>query len=259
MRALFLADAHLHHPDDANYRLLIRFLEEQRGRADLLCILGDLFDFRIGLPALDFPEQEPLLAALAALSGSGTRLIYLEGNHDLHLGSAFAANIGAELHTGPVVMELDGKQVYLCHGDLANPADWRYRLLHLVLRNRLTPLIGRLIPGAFVRGIRKSLQKASRKRYSHDKARWDYGAIIRSFAAHVREQGCDALVLGHFHYPIFEKSADFTLLSLGDWIDRFSYGLYEQGEFSLSCFPAVPCFSVPEPQPAVPEPVPVDP
>lgn len=240
MRVIFLADAHLHHPGDDNYRLLLRFLEELRGTAEVVCILGDLFDFRIGLPALDFPEQEPVIRALEALSRSGTRLIYLEGNHDFHLGAAFAGRIGCELYSGPVILELGGKNIYLCHGDLVNPADWRYRLLHLVLRNRGTALAARLVPSALVRRVRQRLQRTSRKRYARDRVRWDYGDIIRRFASGVREQGVDAVVLGHFHCPFVEQDNGFTLLSLGDWIDHFSYGQLENGVFSLSSFSAVP-------------------
>lgn len=254
MRAIFLADAHLHHPDDANYRLLLQFLDEQRGRTDLLCILGDLFDFRVGLPSLDFPEHEPMLAALAALSRSGTRLVYLEGNHDFHLGAAFAARIGCELHRGPVVLEVGGMRLHLCHGDLVNRADWRYRLLHLLLRNPVTPLVAGLAPTGLLHRIRGRLQRTSRNRYRHDRVRWDYTAIIRAFAAAIRDGGCDALVLGHFHQPFLEERDGFTLLSLGDWIGHFSYGQLENGSFSLSSYASSPRPSVPTSSPAAPAP-----
>lgn len=236
MRAIFLADAHLRHSDDANYRLLLHFLDEQRGRTDLLCILGDLFDFRVGLPSLEFPEQEAVLDALATLSRSGTRLVYLEGNHDFHLGAVFAGRIGCELYRGPVTLEVDGMRLFLCHGDLVNRADWRYRLLYLLLRNPVTPLAAGLVPAGVLHRIRSSLQRSSQRRYRHDRVRWDYTAIIRSFAATIRAGGCDALVLGHFHQPLLEQRDGFTLLSLGDWIEHFSYGQLENGSFSLSSY-----------------------
>lgn len=240
MRTVFLADAHLQHPEDANYRQLLGFLAQLQGNTTTLCILGDLFDFRIGLPNLTFPEQEPAIEALRRLSASGTRLIYLEGNHDFHLGAGFARRIGAELYRGPVGLELDGRRVYLCHGDLVNPADWRYRLLHLVLRNRLTARAGQLLPPAVVAGIRRRLQRTSRGRYRSDRLRWDYGAIIRRYADGIRSKGYDALVLGHFHLPFIENATDFTLLSLGDWIDCFSYGQLASGRFSLHVFSSDP-------------------
>ena len=234
MRTIFLADAHLRAPEDANYRLLLRFLEELQGTTDTLCILGDLFDFRIGLPQLSFDDHEPVIAALSRLRQAGTRLIYLEGNHDFRLGAAFARRIGAELYSGPVVVELQGKQVLLCHGDLVNRADWRYRLLYSMVRNPVLLWGGRLLPASVIQRIRQRLQHSSGGRYADNTARWDYRGIIMDYASHIRSQGLDAVVLGHFHLPLLEQDGDFTLLAVGDWIGQFSYGELRDGLFSLT-------------------------
>ena len=238
MRTLFLADAHLHHPEDRNYRLLLSFIRSLQGTTETLCILGDLFDFRVGLPALDFPEQEPLLQALEQLHAAGTRLIWLEGNHDFHLGPELATRLGAEIHTGPVLLTLQGKQVYLCHGDLINRDDWRYRLLHRTLRHPLTVRIGRSLPPAVVQGLRSRLQRSSKGRYTHDQRRWDYTAKIHAFADSIRVRGADALVMGHFHLPFMDRQEGFTLVSLGDWISHFSYAEMVEGRFQLLTYPA---------------------
>ncbi|SJZ82311.1 UDP-2,3-diacylglucosamine hydrolase [Trichlorobacter thiogenes] len=238
MRTIFLADAHLHHPDDANYRLLLRFIQSLQGTADTLCILGDLFDFRVGLPALAFDEQEPLLKALEQLHAAGTRLIWLEGNHDFQLGADLAARLGAEIYPGPVLLELQGKQVFLCHGDLINKADWRYRLLYRTLRSRVTLQIGRMLPASAVQGLRSRLQRSSKGRYHKDRKRWDYSSMIRSYAASIHAQGADALVLGHFHQPFIDQQQDFSLVSLGDWISHYSYAELVDGSFRLLTYPA---------------------
>lgn len=238
MRTIFFADAHLQHPEDANYRLLLDFIQSLQGTIDTLCILGDLFDFRVGLPALTFPEQEPILKALKELHASGTRLVYLEGNHDFHLGADLAARLGAEIYPGPVQLELQGKQVCLCHGDLINKADWRYRLLHRTLRNSMTLRVGRLLPATVVLGVRRKLQQSSKQRYSMDRKRWDYSSIIREYAESIRAKGSDALVLGHFHQPFSVYEDDFTLISLGDWISDHSYAELVDGALRLLTYPA---------------------
>lgn len=237
-RTVFLSDAHLHAPGDANYRLLLDFLADLPGTTETLCILGDLFDFRVGLPALRFPEQEPLLDALRQLVTGGIRLVYLEGNHDFHLHPDLTERLGAEVYAGPIVLELQRKQVYLCHGDLINRADWRYRLLHKLLRHPLTLGMGRLLPPALVSHLRARLQRTSKNRYRHNHSRWDYPAMIRGFGASVKAQGYDALVLGHFHRPLIDQQGGFTLVSLGDWISQFSYAELRDGDFSLLTYPA---------------------
>lgn len=237
MRNIFIADAHLHQPEDSNYRLLLRFIESLQGTTDTLCILGDLFDFRIGLSSLSFPEHEPLLKALERLRAAGTRLIYLEGNHDFQLGVDLAMRLDADIYTGPVTLNLQGKKIFLCHGDLVNSADWRYRILHRVLRSRVTLFAGNLLPQSALLKLRKKLQLTSKGRYKHDRVRWDYRSIIRNYAAAVQEMGCEILVLGHFHLPFAEKQGDFTLVSLGDWISHFSFAEMVDGEIRLLTYP----------------------
>lgn len=233
MRAIFLSDAHLQHPGDTNYRLLLDFLSSLRGTTDTLCILGDLFDFRVGLPGLCFPEHEPLLLALQELGRAGTRLIYLEGNHDFHLQEELTRRLGAEVYPGPVTLELHGLRIRLCHGDLINRADWRYRLLHRLLRHPMVYRAARLLPQSTIEQLRHKLQQKSKGRYRQDRDRWDYRTIVRSYAASIRSQGHDALLLGHFHLPFMESQGPFTLVSLGDWISQFSYAELSEGRLKL--------------------------
>ena len=77
MRAVFLADAHLHDPADANYRALLAFLAEQEGRCDLLALLGDICEFLVGYPDAVFPPYAPLFEALARLQRGGIAVLLL--------------------------------------------------------------------------------------------------------------------------------------------------------------------------------------
>lgn len=233
MRTVFIADAHLNHPDDANYRQLLAFINTLRGQVDTLCVLGDLFDFRVGLPNLAFPEHEPLLEALATVQRGGARLIYLEGNHDFRLGDDFAQRIGAEIYPDSFLLEQQGHRIFLCHGDLINQADWSYRLLRRALRSPLTELIARILPAVAIRRIRQRLQRTSKKRYPQHRIRWDYPALIRQFADRIAPTGCDTLLLGHFHQPLFEQHGAMTIVALGDWIDQYQYAELLDGQFRV--------------------------
>ena len=62
--------------------------------------------------------------------------------------------------------------------------------------------------------------------------------MIRSYAASIRAQGAQALVLGHFHQPFIDQQDDFTLVSLGDWISHYSYAELVDGSFRLLTYPA---------------------
>jgi len=81
--------------------------------------------------------------------------------------------------------------------------------------------------------------RASRQVHRQREVKWDYGAIIRAFAAARFREGCDTVISGHFHLPLLEtsgKDGGLTLLSLGDWITHFTYGEWLDGELFLRRF-----------------------
>jgi UDP-2,3-diacylglucosamine hydrolase len=238
MRTIFLADAHLKEPTDPNYALLLRFLASLEGDTETLFIMGDLFDFWLGFPSRPFPQYDDVLEALERLARSGCRIVYLEGNHDFHLGTLFSRRLGAEIHPGPVVMTVQGRRLFLCHGDQINRADYGYRLLRLLLHNRLTAAAINVVPPPLALKIKGRLQRTSQAGYRAKSERWDYRGIIRSFARFVRRKGCEGLVTGHFHLAYREEleGTPFTILSLGDWMEQFTYGEMVAGELLLKTY-----------------------
>jgi UDP-2,3-diacylglucosamine hydrolase len=242
MRTIFLADAHLVAPTDRNYRLLLRFLRELEGNTEALFIMGDLFDFWLGFPSNPLRQFDELLAALQSLVQSGCRLEYFEGNHDFHLGAIFRQRLGAEVHTGPAVITLQGRRLFLCHGDQINRHDHGYRLLRMLLHNRLAAVLVNYVTPDVALRFRARLQRASRAGYQAKLQRWDYREIIRTFARSVREEGCDGLVTGHFHLAFCEQldGSPFSILSLGDWMEQFTYGEIAGGDLILKTYQSPP-------------------
>jgi UDP-2,3-diacylglucosamine hydrolase len=238
MRTIFIADAHLVSPTDQNYRLLLQFLRELEGNTETLFIMGDLFDFWLGFPSNPLRQFDEVLVALQSLMRSGCRLVYFEGNHDFHVGAIFSQRLGAEIHTGPAIITVQRRRLFLCHGDQINHRDRGYRMLRLLLHNRLTAVAVNYVPPSIALRIRARLQLASRAGYQSKLQRWNYREIIRTFARTIREQGCDGLVTGHFHMPFSEKldGSQFAILSLGDWMEQFTYGEMVAGTLSLQTY-----------------------
>ena len=238
MRAIFIADAHLRSPDDTNYRLLLRFLSELEGKLDTLYIMGDLFDFWLGFPSHRFSQYDAILEALERLVQLGCRLVYFEGNHDFHLGSVFSQRLKAEIHTGPAIERIQGKRLYICHGDQINKEDRLYRLLRFLLRTGLVAASVRHFPPSWAQHIRKHLQKRSQAGYVVKTGRWNYRQIILDYAGKLQKQGCEGLVTGHFHHALCENVPEtaFTVLSLGDWMGQYTYGEMRDGELRLRTY-----------------------
>ncbi len=240
MRSIFIADAHLESPEDTNYQLLLRFLHELEGELDTLYIMGDLFDFWVGFPSHPFTHYDAVLDALERLVVRGCRLVYFEGNHDFHLGSIFSERLKAEIHAGPFIESVQGRKLFLCHGDQINREDRYYQLLRYLLRSPLVAAAIRYFPPAWAVKIRELLQKRSQRGYSVKTARWDYRKIVLDFARSIMKQECDGLVTGHFHIALCENIPEtpFTVLSLGDWMEQLTYGEILDGELRLMTYSA---------------------
>lgn len=238
MRTVFVADAHLRAPDDHNYRLLLEFFDGLKGNTDTLVILGDLFEFWIGYRELPFPQYRPVLDKLEELRRAGIRLIYFEGNHDFHMGPLFTESLQATVHPGPATMTLGGEHVFLCHGDEMNHRDYGYRLLRFVLHSRLVRLLTAVVPARVASAIAERMGRRSRRRHGHRRLRWDYRAIMRQFAAARFADGFSAVVTGHFHAPLLERSGnpERLLLCVGDWQNHFSFAEWRDGEWFLSTY-----------------------
>ncbi|HZV83323.1 MAG TPA: UDP-2,3-diacylglucosamine diphosphatase, partial [Geobacteraceae bacterium] len=238
MHAIFIADAHLKNPADENYRLMLRFLQELPHGTDRLFILGDFFEFWLGDSPAPFPHYWPVLDALQALVDRGVELFFFEGNHDFHLGRYFTTAFNARVYPDSAELTMDGKRLFLCHGDLINSADHAYRILRFIFRNPLTRLLARIIPPSIPAWIAVKLGNHSKGKHKTTTVKWDYMQLVRDFAAIRFQSGYDVVVSAHFHRPLFEDNGPNTLLALGDWINQYSYAEWSDGTVELKTYHA---------------------
>lgn len=233
MYDLFLADAHLVDPADANYRRLVAFLDAQQGQVRTLYLLGDIFEFWIGYRHAVFAAYVPLLEALRRFRDGGARIVYVEGNHDFHLGPYLREVLGCTVLPDGGIVEIDGKRVLLVHGDLINPADTGYRFLRRVLRSApLRWLLPRLHPD-LAWSVARWAGRKSQQSHGVKRKRWDPADLLKTYAADRFAAGCDAVVCGHFHTPLLEERDGKTLVALGGWIEQDSYAVLAAGVLTL--------------------------
>jgi UDP-2,3-diacylglucosamine hydrolase len=238
MRAIFVADAHLRKPGDRNYLLMLKFLEEQRGRTDILVLLGDIFEFWIGKRRV-IADHVPLVDALEGLHRQGTQLVYVEGNHDFHLGPVFTERLACRVLPDGGSIELDGKQVYLAHGDLVNPDDVAYRRLRRFFRSSVVKTLIRTLPNVILFGLASLAGHLSKQHNGGGRNSFPARKLLKSYAEAILATGQQAVVVGHFHQPFHEKLDAGELIALGDWITQFSYAVYENHAFTLTSYRTV--------------------
>jgi len=236
MRRIFIADAHLKNPSDENYRHLLRFFTELKGTTKSLFILGDLFEFWVGYQESVFPHYHPVLQSLQELRAAGTEIVYFEGNHDFHLGHFFTETLHATIYSNPTILNLDGRRIYICHGDQINSNDHGYLILRFLLRSRATRILFSQLPSPIVTRMAKHLSLRSKRKHGERNSKWNYQTLLSNFAEARFGDSCDAVITAHYHYPLLITTKDGrkkTLLSIGDWITQYSYGELIEGQLSL--------------------------
>ncbi len=233
MRSLFIADAHLRHPDDANYRSLLNFLDAQRGRLDHLCLLGDIFEFWIGYRQFSFPVYAPFLEKIRQLKDEGTQIYYAEGNHDFRLGPLWQDLTQGRVFTEGAQIELEGQCIYMAHGDLMDPSDKGYRLLRHFLRSPVLGMLKSAVPPDLAWKIAQWASRQSKKTHSRPRDLKRLENLLRAHAEVQLANGCSVVITGHHHSPMMLETQKGLIISLGDWITQNSYALLEDGKFSL--------------------------
>lgn len=219
----FIADAHLGAGEPSveatKERDLCSLLESLRGRASTLYLVGDIFDFWFEYATVTPYQNFRTLRALSLLAESGTRIVFLGGNHDYWAGPAFASVTGAEVSRGPVVETHFGRTLFIAHGDGLPRGDWGYRFLKAVIRSRPAIFLFSLLHptlGAAIGRWTSGLSEISDERISK--------ALppMERFLDETLLAGFDAAVVGHVHAPRLWRRESGTAVIVGDWMSNRS-------------------------------------
>ena len=233
VRAVFLSDVHLKEPEDANYRGMLALLDGLDGLPDLY-ILGDFFDFWFGFSRVVPGRYVPVLAALKRLADGGTRIHFVEGNHDFHMGTYFTRTLGAVVHPDCAEVDLDGKRLYLAHGDLVDEADRGYLRMRRVLRSAPVTWLADAMPPRWLLSFADRLHQVAGGEMNGPR---HLAGRFREFAREQWRVGYDGVVLGHCHVPeLLEESHEGRPCfygNAGDWLKNYTFLAYDGEGFSL--------------------------
>lgn len=236
-RAVVLGDAHFDPTAEEHVLRLARFVARASAEADLLVILGDLFDYWLGPKHLRLARLEPLREALRAARERGCRSALVTGNRDFLLDPATAQWLGAE-HAGEwVALELAGERWLLTHGDALCLDDRGYMRLRRVTHSRAVHWLSRALPLWCLAVIARRLRLASQRSQARRRAR---GGAYAERAFPIRPPAVEAaleqggpwagLVCGHVHVakswcggrggrflvlPAFEREDGHLVLEVG--------------------------------------------
>jgi UDP-2,3-diacylglucosamine hydrolase len=236
--AYFIADAHLGQGSDdsnrARERDLLAFFDRVASERASLYVNGDLFDFWFEYGHAIPKRFVRVLQALGELRRRGILVTYVGGNHDFWIGNYLERELGVSFTDQAMTLKLQGRTIFLAHGDGLGPGDGGYKVLKRILRNGIARGVFRWIHPDVGIPLATALSRASR--HHAPRAAQTEAALVERLAKPWLNRGHDAVVMGHFHRPLHYRGADGEFLILGDWLERRSYARLQDGQFSLMEF-----------------------
>ena len=235
MSSYFISDVHLglesKQREKQKEDRLLAFFKTILPSAENLFIVGDLFDFWFEYTTVIPKGFHRTLTALQEFTDRGTKVHYLVGNHDCWMKDFFTSELMIAVYAEPFETAVDGKRVYLHHGDGLAKNDLGYKLIKPILRNKFNVWFYRwLHPDIGVR-IAKGSSRSSRE-YSSTKQYGDEDGMIQHATEKIR-QGVDIVVMGHHHRANIIHIDQGTYINLGDWISQNTYAELTQGVITL--------------------------
>jgi UDP-2,3-diacylglucosamine hydrolase len=227
---VFISDAHIRTDKSYRCKMLLRFLRDIRPRLTHLYILGDLFEFWFEYNLVFPKDYFTPLAALYNLIRDGKQVHYVLGNHEVTIGN-FLKNFGFIVHSKPTTVEIDGKRVFLAHGNKIDKRLWT-TLWDGLLTSKFNHMLYRWLHPDIGIFLAQGIAFLSRKQHTSE----GLMSLLESYALH-RLQTVDVVILGHSHSPVLkEYPREKYYINAGDWVNNFSYVVIDGGKISLNYY-----------------------
>lgn len=233
---LLISDLHLDPARPELTRAFIDFLRNTASAARALYILGDFFNVWIGDDD-DAPLCGEVCGALQQLSASGTAVYLMHGNRDFLMGEAWAQACGATLIHEPYLLEQNGAQFLLAHGDALCTRDTDYMAFRTMVRDPEWQRAFLARPLAERRAFAEQARARS-KTMSSNKPDDIMDVTPAEVDLLLDDRRVATLIHGHTHRPAVHQLANGrTRIVLGDWDQQGWYVRLAAGAASLEQFP----------------------
>jgi len=253
----FLSDAHLGsraiEHGAQHQQKVVALLNEMSKDATQIYLLGDIFDFWYEYiwPDKSKEQYRPLLNCLRQLTAQGIEVHYFIGNHDIWTWGWLQKQTGVIIHKEPLSTTINGKSIYMAHGDGLVPKAYMSLLLDKKMQKKIRAFIRlrkffhspvpqfiyRLLPPCLGNAFGYEWARRSRlKEFNHPcPYKGEQNEELVLFAK--EQKPYDYFIFGHRHIDLdLMISKTSRVIILGDTFKLWNYGLLdEQGNFELKC------------------------
>lgn len=249
-KVYFSSDHHLGVPSlgasQDRERLIIRWLESIEHDAQIIFLVGDIFDFWF-----EYNHAVPkgfvrVLGKLAQLSDRGIELILFTGNHDMWMFGYLTEELNATIYRNPVHFEFvnlmgESTQFLIGHGDGLGPGDGTYKFLKKVFENSFFQKLFHIVHPDIGIWIAKEWSKRSRlaninkgeEKFMGEDREW-----LLIYCKEVEQQThYDYYIFGHRHLTLDLAVAENSrYINLGEWVTQQTFASFDGRSLKLSKF-----------------------
>lgn len=213
---------------------------------------GDMIDFWQFRPSYWPTSHMAVVRLLMHWLRDGVQIDYICGNHDELMRRFLNFTYGKFSILNHVVLEQNGKRVWVFHGDAFDKsmgkkwlAKWGGRWYDRTIRmnkalNRLLIRMGRR-PRQISKAIKDWVKGLVKKKHN-----WEEIAANAAI-----EKGYDMVVVGHIHKPemreISTEKGSVMYLNSGDWMENLTSLEYHEGRWTLFKYDAAAFAASPKP------------
>jgi len=239
----FASDVHLGLPNYAESlkreKLFVKWLDMIKEDATEIYLVGDIFDFWFEYKKVVPRGFTRFLGKIAEIVDSGIPVHFFTGNHDIWVFDYLPQETGVILHRDELVIERNKKKFLIAHGDGLGPFDMRFKILKKFFTSkfmqwcfaRIHPNLAIWVAHKWSFGSRYS--QGTTPGYFGDDKEW----LVLYAKEKLINKHFDYFVFGHRHLALeIEIDEGSKFINLGDWINNFSYAVFDGNDLILKKF-----------------------
>lgn len=217
-------------------RIFVRWLDQVRKDATEIYLVGDVFDYWYEYRKVVPRGFTRFLGKLSEITDSGIPVHFFTGNHDVWVFDYLPSETGVIVHREPFILEHEGQKLFIAHGDGLGPGERGYKLLKRMFTSKVLQwLYARIHPNASMAfAHRWSRQSRFAKGIASEFMGEDREVLILFARSVLRNEHYDYFIFGHRHIPLeMDLAENSRLVYLGDWIENFTYAVYDGRQVEL--------------------------
>ncbi|RKS95052.1 UDP-2,3-diacylglucosamine hydrolase [Flavobacterium limicola] len=215
----------------------VAWLDEVKGDAEAIFLLGDLFDFWFEYKTVVPKGFIRVLGKLAEIRDSGIPIYFFVGNHDLWMKDYFQIELNIPVFHDNQEYTFGDKTFLIGHGDGKGPGDLGYKRMKKIFTNPffkwlfrwLHPDIGVKL-AQYLSVKNKLISGDEDVTFLGEDNEW----LILYSKRKLETKHYNYLIFGHRHLPMkvtVGENAEYV--NLGDWITYFTYGVFDGENFEI--------------------------